>query len=271
MRRTVVISVGVLGISAAAALSVSAWRFNHRLDDFEAGLKGGPLPAGPRTDLPSEVVGLARRLGGTPERGNRFSQFAQTGQMWSAPSAGPMSFSARQTVSTADPGFLWRAAAGPAGLIKIADYLIGGSGGLEARILGSVTVARDVDSPQTVQGEAMRYLAELPWNPDALLYNRALDWTVLDAHRLRVATGSGRSRAEVTLELNEAGLIEKSGAAARPRLEGGTYVRRPWHGRFWDYRRVGERMVPMAGEVAWTIDGTEFIYWRGQITNWAAQ
>jgi hypothetical protein len=71
--------------------------------------------------------------------------------------------------------------------------------------------------------------------------------------------------------LNEASLIEKSGAAARPRREDGTYVPRPWHGRFWNYARVAERMVPMAGEVAWTINGSEFIYWRGQITNWAAQ
>src|SRR5690242_1697207 len=113
MRRTVIIGVGVLGISAAAALGVSTWRFNRRLADLEAGLKRGLLPAGPRSDLPSEVVGLARRLGVPPERGNQFSHFAQTGQMWSAPGASPMSFAARQTISTATPGFLWRAAAGP--------------------------------------------------------------------------------------------------------------------------------------------------------------
>ena len=271
VRRILVIGVGVFGMSTAAVLGASAWRFDHRLNNFEAGLKGGPSPVGPRADLPSEVLVLARALGVTPGRGSRFSQFAQTGEMWSAPGASVMSFSARQTVSTADPGFLWRAAAGPGGLVKVADYLIEGRGGLEARILGAVTVARDVGSPQTTRGEAMRYLAELPWNPDALLYNRALDWTVVNAHRLRVATGSGYSRAEVTLELNEAGLIEKSGAEARPRLENGTYVPRPWHGRFWNYARVGDRMVPTSGEVAWTIGETDFVYWRGQITKWAAR
>jgi uncharacterized protein DUF6920 len=75
----------------------------------------------------------------------------------------------------------------------------------------------------------------------------------------------------VILDLDETGLIIASGAEARPRLENGTYVPLPWHGQFWNYTQVSDRMVPMAGEVAWTIDGIEFVYRRAQIVRWVAR
>src|SRR3954451_3692569 len=110
MPRRWVIGAGVVGLAGAAALGASGWRFKQRLDDFETGLRSGKLPAGARADLPPEVLVLARKLGATPERATRVSEFEQTGQMSSAPGASPMRFSARQIVSTTRPGFLWRAA-----------------------------------------------------------------------------------------------------------------------------------------------------------------
>jgi hypothetical protein len=270
MIRAMLIGFGILCVVGIGAVAIAASRFNGRLDRLEALLKR-EAPVTVRTDLPPEVMALAARYGVSPGHGSRFAQFDETGQMWSAPGASQMNFSARQTISTSDPYFLWRAKAGPAGLVKVADYLMPGGGGLEARILGVVPVASDVGRPQTIQGEAMRYLAELPWNPDALLYNHALEWKVIDGHHLRVATGHDDVRAEVVLELDETGLIIGSGAESRPRLENGHYIPTPWHGRFRDYARVDGRMVPMAGEVAWTINGTPFVYWRGRVANWSAK
>jgi hypothetical protein len=48
-------------------------------------------------------------------------------------------------------------------------------------------------------------------------------------------------------------------------LEKGHRSTRPWQGRFWDYRRVGDRFIPIFGEVACTLDAGEFVYWRGRI------
>ena len=258
-----------LAVAAVAVVVFLDWRFNTRLERFETTLKQGTA-AKARSGLPREVVDLAVKLGVNAGRQLNVSEFDETGQMWSAPGVAPMNFTAHQIVSTTTPGFLWRATAGPAGLIKVADYLIGAMGGLEARVLGSIAVANDVNTAQVVQGEAMRYLAELPWNPDAIFYNRALQWTVIDPHRFRVATGTGASRAEVNLDLDENGLIARAGADARPRLEDGKYVDRPWHGRFWDYAMVNGRTVPMSGEVAWQVGTTEFVYWRGRISDWSA-
>src|SRR5690242_18276717 len=65
MCRALTIGAGVLGASAVAALGVSGWRFNNRLDELEADLRDGASPVQPRTDLPPEVLTLARRLGVT--------------------------------------------------------------------------------------------------------------------------------------------------------------------------------------------------------------
>jgi hypothetical protein len=44
------------------------------------------------------------------------------------------------------------------------------------------------DTDTNFRGEAMRYLADLMWNPDALLLNRWLDWRVINVRTLAVAT-----------------------------------------------------------------------------------
>lgn len=51
------------------------------------------------------------------------------------------------------------------------------------------------------KGEALRYLAELPWNPDAILHDAALEWWAIDSATISMALGTGDARAEVTFTL----------------------------------------------------------------------
>ncbi|MEO6004692.1 MAG: DUF6544 family protein [Opitutus sp.] len=229
------------------------------------------MTTGPRTDLPPEVRALAARMGVRSAGGSSFAIFEQTGQMWPAPGGKPMNFTARQTVRVDGPEFLWRATTAlPVGMM-IADYLIAGTGGLEVRLLGAFPVAHMVGGDDAAQGEALRYLAELTWNPDAILANRALDWTVVDPKTIKVAMGVGAARGEVTLELDGHGLVVGISAASRIYAEKkGPATRRPWRGRFWDYQSIGGRFIPRQGEVAWVLETGEFIYWRGRILRWKA-
>jgi hypothetical protein len=52
-----------------------------------------------------------------------------------------------------------------------------------------------VGGPKTAEGEAIRYLSELPWAPHAMVANRALEWADVDARtvELRDEGGSGAS------------------------------------------------------------------------------
>ncbi len=51
-----------------------------------------------------------------------------------------------------------------------------GEAHLDARLLGVVRLAHVRGGDQVFRGEAMRYLAELVWNPDAILFNHDLEW-----------------------------------------------------------------------------------------------
>ncbi len=246
-------------------------RFVAHLDALERELQRPGAKAGPRADLPPEVVALAARMGARADAGSPFAVFTQTGQMWPAPGGKPMDFTARQTVRVDAPEFLWRATMGfPTGMM-IADYLVAGTGGLEVRLLGAFSVARMVGGADAAQGEALRYLAELPLNPDAILANRTLEWTIVDPKTIKVATGVGAERGEVTLELDEHGLVFRVSAPSRIyAAKNGRTTRHPWRGRFWDYQAIGGRFMPCQGEVAWVLEAGDFIYWRGRMLNWKA-
>jgi len=187
---------------------------------------------------------------------------------WLTPGGRPMDFSAHQTMRVDATGFLWRASTKLPLNVVVADYFVAGTGGLEVMLVGAFPVARMIGGAGANQGETLRYLAELPWNPDAILANTALDWTVVNAKTIKVATGVGQERGEVTFALDENGLIARASAASRLYVEKGQTTARPWHGRFWDYQQMGDRMLPMQGEVAWTLDAGEFVYWRGRILSW---
>lgn len=73
---------------------------------------------------------------------------------------------ASQISGTRAPGFVWQANGAMSGGIplRIVDSYFDGSGLLEVRVAGSISVTTSTGS-ETAKGEAMRFLAELPWTP----------------------------------------------------------------------------------------------------------
>jgi hypothetical protein len=70
------------------------------------------------------------------------------------------------------------------------------------------------------KGQIMRYLAEIPWSPDAIVRNRTLEWTGL-SNGLRVSHPSVFGRFSVDIEFDADGRIDQVSAPDRPRLENG--------------------------------------------------
>jgi hypothetical protein len=56
--------------------------------------------------------------------------------------------------------------------------------------------------PETVRGEALRYLAELPFAPPAIAHNRELEWRQFDERSVEVATTVAGERLAVKLEVD---------------------------------------------------------------------
>lgn len=264
-----------LGLGGAALGGVALFtraNFLRRVDQLQRSLEQKWDAPPSRADLPPEVVALALRLGVPAGARGRLVRLTQSGEMWLKPGAKPLAFTAQQTFAIAKVGFLWQAwfrIGGPQMLVV--DYLVEGEGGLEGRLLSAFPIVRVIGGDITFRGEAMRYLAELMWIPDALLFNPQLEWRVIDARTLAVATGNGARRSEVRIILDDAGDPVRAHADDRPRADGRVITTCPWFTRGTDYRSIGGRRIPMRGEAGWILDGIEFIYFRGRIESWSLE
>ena len=111
--------------------------------------------------LPSTLLPLAERQ---PQNAGQQVQLTQRGYMWLKPGARPMSFTAVQHFAVERVAFAWRARfpLGPFSLRVVDDY-DRGAGALTVSAFG-VPLQRQ-RGPETTAGEALRYLAELPYVP----------------------------------------------------------------------------------------------------------
>lgn len=69
-------------VTAVAIAIAPRRRFMLHLDQPDAQLRTGDATLSTRTDLLTEVVALAARLGGRSESATRFTTLEQSGQMW---------------------------------------------------------------------------------------------------------------------------------------------------------------------------------------------
>jgi hypothetical protein len=191
-------------------------------------------------------------------------RISQHGQMWQKPGRRALSFTASQVLAVDRVGFSWRARfplVGPIA-IKVVDAYADGLGELEARVLGVRVMHQD--GPETTAGEALRYLAELPWVPFAILGNHELEWRELDGRRVEVATHLGTKRVAVALRFDQGGDVVTA-TAERPYPVGREWVPMGWTGQFGDYERLGGVRIPTAAEVRWELPEGAFTYWRGAV------
>lgn len=179
-----------------------------------------------------------------------------------------MKFSARQTILITTCAFEWRASTGPAGIVSVRDALIEGKGILDVRALGFIPIARMRPSADATRGELMRYLAELPLAPAAILYNSSLRWRSEGPDHLAVSANAGDVAAEVTFDLDTDGRIAGVFAPDRPRAEKNSFIPTPWRGRFDRYRHHQGFWLPFSAEVSWQLNGEYVVYWEGQMQSW---
>jgi hypothetical protein len=192
----------------------------------------------------------------------------QAGEMWLKPGGGARPFTAVQDYAVRDVAFSWRASFPLAPLLslRVLDRYTTGVGALEGRVLGLVPVMRQ-SGPETSLGEALRYLAELVWMPQAMGANSQLEWRELDERSVEVATRSAPARAAVTLQFDAAGDVASARCEDRPYRQGTSFVPRPWAGTFSEYGTLGGVRLPTRGEVRWELPEGPFTYWRGTITS----
>jgi hypothetical protein len=194
-------------------------------------------------------------------------RITQEGEMWQKPGARAMRFTAVEEFAVERIGFAWQARFPliPLVAMKVVDEYADGNGQLVARLLG-IPVMRQ-RGPETAVGEALRYLAELPWVPQAIAVNRELRWRELDGREIEVATTVAGQQVAVRFEFDAPGDIVRASTDARPRPVGKTFVATPWGGTFGGYEVVAETRIPTRAEVRWDLPEGPFVYWRGRVTS----
>jgi hypothetical protein len=151
--------------------------------------------------------------------------------------------------------------AAPLASARVLDCYVDGEGLLEARLFGSLRLARAAGA----RGELMRYLAELVWAPHAMLHNPQLSWREIDATTVEVSAEIPAGPARVRL-IFENGDISRIEADDRPRMVGRPIVSTRWRGSCCDYREMNGCRIPTRAVVSWLLDDGPFEYWRGRVT-----
>ena len=191
----------------------------------------------------------------------------QEGEMWQKPGARPMRFTAVEEFAVDTLAFTWRARFPlvPLVAMNVVDAYSDGKGHLVGRLFGIPVMRRR--GPETTVGEALRYLAELPWAPQAIAANRELQWRELPGGDVEVTPALGGEQWPVRFEFDAAGDIVRASSEARPRPLGRTFVAAPWGGTFGDYKVLGQTRIPTWAEVSWELPEGPFVYWRATITS----
>ena len=265
--KTLLIVLAVLCGLAVIVVMVLANGFSREIARAEVRLGAYP-PAPIRTDLPPAIRDFAERgmAGGAPGVAARLTQDAdmrlKQGARWTA-------LSARQTIASPVPGFAWVAEIrlGPVPAVRVIDSYVDGEGLLEARALGALRVGA-TSGPEAALAEAQRYLAELPWIPDAILTNREIAWSeTSEGVTARLETAGGP--AEITFSFDDVGDIMAMSADGRPaKLADGTPAQLAWRAWYRDYAEIGGRRIPLLGEVGYDYPEGYESYWRGRITGY---
>ena len=171
-----------------------------------------------------------------------------TGDQWKP-------FASSQRAITRKPGFLWNAKVGmfPGIPAQVEDSYIAGHGRLNAKLFGLFTVADLHGLGEIACGEFMRYFAESPWYPTALLPSQGVRWEAVDETSANATIADGPITLTLLFRFNEAGFIASVHADARGANVGkdGVMVMLPWECNLSGYSPHDGMLVPTRGEVAW--------------------
>ena len=171
------------------------------------------------------------------------------------------------TAAGAQPGFLWDAQVDmfPGVPARVEDSYVAGQGQLIAKLLGLFTVANAHDGGELARGEFMRYFAEAPWYPTALLPSQGVRWQAVDDASANATIVDGPITLTLLFRFNEAGLIASVRAESRGAGVGKDMVMLPWDCSFSDYQPQDGMLLPMTGEAAWVRPEGRKAYFVGHV------
>jgi hypothetical protein len=261
----------VLALGIAVAVGFGGLSWDRSVAELEARLRTG-MRATQRLvpgDLPSPVSRYLARA--VPEDADPIVEvrLTQEGtfQMGEGPS-GWKPFTAVEVFRASDPAFYWdaRIAMAPGVPIRVLDSYIDGDARMLGKILGLIPAVDASAEPGLLSGALARYLAEAVWIPTRLVSGPDLTWAAIDDRTAMATLHNRGTTVSLTFTFSDDG-DPREVRGIRAREVDGEYIDTPWLGRFSDHQDVHGFRIPTYGEVAWILEGTEVLYWRGTVTS----
>lgn len=176
-------------------------------------------------------------------------------------------FTSTQRVVTRSPGFVWDGAVMmyPGVPARVVDRYSDGEGLLNAKLLGLFTVANTRGGGELARGEFMRWFAETPWYPTALLPSQGVRWQAINSTRANATINDGHLSSTLLFRFDDAGLIASVSAEARGAGVGKDMVMLPWECTFSNYQPQDGMLIPMAGEASYIRPEGRASYFVGKV------
>ncbi len=276
-QKTMLASLGVVGMGAASAVWLGFARWNsktsERIEQLFHALPGNQQQAVHFEELEQLPVPVADYFRSTLRDGQpmiRSARIRQTGEFRAGGAdAKWQPFEATQYFSAERPGFVWDAGIRmvPLAKVRVRDAYIAGKGSMQAKILAVVPVVDAQGKKELDAGALQRYLAEAAWFPTALLPSSGVQWSAI-GHNSALAT---LSDAGITVSLefhfNDLGEITRVFTSGRYREINGRYELTPWEGHFHRYQEKAGMRIPLEAEVAWQLRGVNVPYFKGRLVD----
>jgi hypothetical protein len=132
-------------------------------------------------------------------------------------------------------------------------------------MLGLFTVADTSGGGEMARGEFMRYFAETPWYPTALLPSQGVQWAAVDGTSANATITDGSLALTLLFHFNDASLIDSVRAEARGGMVGKEMLMRPWECGLSNYQQKDVMLIPMAGEATWIRSDGRKTYFHGTV------
>jgi hypothetical protein len=173
---------------------------------------------------------------------------------------------ARQVIATGVPALMFSATTPmlPGVWARAYDFFADGQMEMKAKILSTVTVVDEKETPILNEISLRRWLLESALYPAALLPGGPVRWEAIDAHSARAVVSWSGMRSSLVAHFAPDGRMthmqtETDGDLGTPYHGSGEHVARS------DYQAVGGQLIPMEFTISRMAGGQLYPFWRGRV------
>ncbi|WBU54635.1 DUF6544 family protein [Paracoccus sp. SCSIO 75233] len=175
---------------------------------------------------------------------------------------------AQQTIAVGEPALVFAATTPvmPGVWARAYDFFAEGQMEMKAKVLSTLTVVDERETPELNQISLRRWLLESALYPEALLPGGPVTWEAIDDGSARAIVSADGLSASLVARFDTEGrmtemVAEEDGDLTTPYHGSGEHVARR------DYRPVGNQMIPFGFTISRMAGGELYPFWDAEITD----